>query len=269
MIESPLPMTKENTPPHLQERPGETAPIAKLLVWFNKVREQSSQLKIINKELIPTQGPYLLISNHFGGRGLDLFALDEQIRIVTGQTANWDNTSIHRAIMNGIGAVPIIESLANTTGEERDRLMGRLPTELDRKIFERVEALESAESSLERGMKLIKQIRVIVDVLADGGKVAIFPEGLKQFKDELHQAYRGFLIIAERYKKLTDKDLLIVPVGMTKNNLQTVLNVGLPFSLAENNTKEDDLDWSMYQIARLLPEQQRGVYKAIPKSLLD
>lgn len=248
---------------YIQEKKDATTPLIKLFVLINKIREKSGQLKIINKELVP-EGPWLLISNHFGGRGMDLFALDEKIRIVAGKTANWDRTSIHRALMRGINAAEITESLANTAGEERKQLMDRVPP-YDLKMYKQVSATEE-KIDFSDLKKIIKQIDVIVSILASGGKIAMFPEGLKQFEDKLHKAYRGFVVIAERYKKLTKKELTIIPVGMSKDS-QTVVSVGSPFSLTENNTQENDVDWSMYHIARLLPKAQRGEYKNIPESL--
>ena len=122
-------------------------------------------------------------------------------------------------------------------------------------------------------------IRQSVALLARGDVICIFPEGLwldpKGFalnpreNPKMKQGYAGFELIARQYKKLTGKDLPILPTAFAENkdSSESGLRVGEPVVLGDNKTEFGDADWCMAQIAKMLPEEQRGYYKDIVEEL--
>ena len=265
MIETLRPGTEQyiqkHTPPHLQGKLDKTAWLSKIFAHINEKRIKNDQLKIIGKDNLPKKGPYLIICNHFGGRAANLFALDEEIRMVAGKAANWDRP-IFKQVMLGIGALQATESFANLGKEEWEGLIERTPS-IDKSIYEKVK--DNQTNSFDRTKEVAQQLKSIVAVLANGGKVAIFPEGLKHWEDQLHKGYGGYVKIAELYERLTGERLTIVPVAMNEDAGKATVTVGNSFTFSKERNKAENADLGMFEIAKLLPEEKRGEYRDIPQ----
>jgi 1-acyl-sn-glycerol-3-phosphate acyltransferase len=122
-------------------------------------------------------------------------------------------------------------------------------------------------------------IKRIINIIKDGNNVLLFPEGTRSRTGEMIEAKKGILLIA----KLTKAE--IVPIGISgtenllpinKNDMaaesfhyaDVKVNIGEPFLLPDKEKDEDRKDYEertmnyiMKNIANLLAERYRGIYK--------
>ncbi len=123
-------------------------------------------------------------------------------------------------------------------------------------------------------------ITKVVKTLKEGNNILIFPEGTRSREGSMIEAKKGIILIA----KLTGAN--IVPIGMcgTENLLpiskdgnmssekfnyaEVYINIGKPIKLPKKDRDEDKHEYEeravlylMKNVAELLPEKYRGVYK--------
>lgn len=123
-------------------------------------------------------------------------------------------------------------------------------------------------------------LREVMRRLKAGGVLVIAPEGTRSPTAELQEGKDGASYLAAKFR------LPILPVGATGTEdkvvlerlshfkrLHVVTNVGKTFTLPPLSTKERDTQLPQFtmeimcQIAALLPESYRGVYKDAPRTL--
>lgn len=247
---------QEHIPDHLQ---GDTRP-PHLLPWLSrlklKAQEMLGKLRIEGRENIPTQGPFLVVSNHSGGETPFIFGLFGHLplRVAAAKEVHVNRSgALSRWVFRNIfKAIPCKESLAHLTDEQKHALVEKAPAH-QRSAFQRV----IEQEHVNRAEEDTAFIRSAVACLARGDVVAMFPEGLFTFEGRsLREAYPGGELIARQYKKLTGQDLTIVPVGITPTNA----TIGKPIALSQNDTELSGTEWTMGHIASLLPERDRGHY---------
>lgn len=230
------------------------------------------------KENIPEDGPFLVISNHFGpetGTIIKNFK-DYNLRMVIGKQIWWERSSLHKWFFKKMGMISANESLTNISKEEKEAALARQDA-YGQKVFRKIIDQE------ERGNKPFDTdfIRQSVALLSRGDVICMLPEGLwlnpegsalnPREKAEMKQGYGGFELIARQYKKLTGKDLPILPTAFVddKTTGKKEFHVGAPLILEENDSGLNNTDWCMAHIAKMLPESQRGYYKEATETLQD
>ncbi|WP_034849054.1 lysophospholipid acyltransferase family protein [Clostridium hydrogeniformans] len=120
----------------------------------------------------------------------------------------------------------------------------------------------------------------VIKTLKDGENIMIFPEGTRSREGSMIEAKKGILLIARLSKAQ------IVPLGMwgtekllpinksgdmsheNFNHAEVKVNIGKPIELPKKGKDEDRheyddraLKFIMGNIAKLIPEEYRGVYK--------
>lgn len=122
-------------------------------------------------------------------------------------------------------------------------------------------------------------LKKIISIIKNGNNVLMFPEGTRSRTGEMCEAKKGILLIA----KLTKAE--IVPIGISgtekllpidRNDMaaesfhyaDVKIKIGEPFLLPEKQKEEDRknyeesaMNYIMKNIANLLPENYRGIYK--------
>ncbi len=245
---------KSHLPEHLK-RPSVVAKFyAKATHVVLRFLEKIGRFNIEGREKIPAQGPCLMVANHtrFFDEG-KLAAISGRAVKVIGADMHFDHP-IKRFLMRKIGVIEVPATLSNLSREEKQSLMERVPKGARayyQKVLDRDE-----KGTLER-----KALRAFLETttasLVNGDAVAFFPEGLWLYEGhKLRKAYPGIEAIAKQYKKLTGKDLPIVPVGIT----DTAIKVAQPMALGKDQTVHD----VMKEVARCLPETARGYYAETP-----
>lgn len=186
---------------------------------------------------VPTQGPLITITNHTGSLEVPLLFTWLYPRPVAGwaKIETWNN--------------PVMAWLFD--------LWGAIP--------------------LRRGEADMAAIRTALDKLRDGYIFGVAPEGTRNISGKLLRAHPGVTTLALR------SGAPIIPVvhwggEKLKQNLKRVrrtsfyTRVGKPFRLNTGDSKltreqrQQAADEMMYQIARLLPEEYRGVYHDLTKA---
>jgi 1-acyl-sn-glycerol-3-phosphate acyltransferase len=165
-------------------------------------------------------------------------------------------------ILTGMMTRPLV-SMAKVEAYE-DKLIGPL-----------LHAFDSIP--VNRGAADLQALRRILDALEAGLAVLIAPEGHRSESGGLGEAHEGIAFVAYRAK------VPIVPVGISgtpefKNNYwkmkktHVTYRFGQPFYLdsgGERVTAEilkQMTDEAMYQLAALLPPEQRGLYEDLDKA---
>lgn len=225
------------------------------------------KFEVVGKENIPESGPFVAVCNHFGNG--DVQALlktfkDFNPHPVVGKSIWWKTSFFSRNILKALKAIPVQESLANLSREEKDAAKDRQGTVGKRAFQEIINQEERGGLSVDTDF-----VRQSVAVLSRGEVLCLFPEGLWlepqsliQEKPEMKQAYRGLELIASQYEKLTGKQLPILPTSFFEEvEGERVLKVGEVITLDKNNSELSGTDWLMTRIAQMLPEKNRGYYK--------
>lgn len=191
--------------------------------------------EIVGQENIPKTGPYIVVTNHLAlpDPPVILTALPVKTRVFAGST--WRIHPIFGPLLSSMGAIWVRRG------------------EVDRK------ALREASEFLEKG-----------------GILSLAIEGTRSRTGGLQKGKTGAAYLALRY------DAPILPVVVTgteqllhnlarlrRTQLRTV--IGKPFRLPppDGRLRSQDLDaytdLIMLELARLLPERYRGVYKDDPR----
>lgn len=253
-------------PSYLREPQGKESLIGRssafLMKLFGKIEIPSEE-----KENLPEKGPFLVIVNHFGGETpalLELFK-DYDTHIAAAKEVHWKRSPIRPWLLRKMRMISVEESLVHLSLEEKEELLKRVPGPKARKegyarVIER-EKMGQVPTNIEF-------IRQSVALLSRGDVVAMYPEGLILYGGEkkLNQGYGGLEVVIKEYKKVTGKELPIVPVGVfeesgEKKKKTKRVKVGKPLLLSNNKTELSGTDWCMSHLARLLPEEQRGYYR--------
>lgn len=209
-------------------------------------------------ERLPKQGPFLVVSNHFGGETPILLGLCSgyDVHLVASEELNWKRSSFRAWLMRKLRMISVKDSLNLLSEKEKEELLKRVPKRGQkgyRLIIQREKRgyIPDNRDYIEQSLALLSRGDVLV----------IYPEGLFLYngKKELHQGYRGLELIAKYYEESTSQKLLIVPVAILseKNQQGRRIRIGKPLLLSKNQTT----DWVMTHLAQLLPEDQRGFYK--------
>jgi 1-acyl-sn-glycerol-3-phosphate acyltransferase len=210
-------------------------------VIVNKYMDKYADIKVLGKEnLKGLKRPIIFVCNHLSnsdGLVLDRVLKEEDVTFIAG--VKLSNDPITNIGMNVVKSISI------------------KPNSADREALTRV-----------------------VKTVKDGNNIVIFPEGTRSRTGSMIEGKKGVLLIA-RLAKAT-----IVPIGlwgsdklmpinksgkMSDENFQhaeVIVNIGKPISLSEKEKDEDKhlyedraLNDLMREIAVLLPEDYRGVYK--------
>lgn len=224
-------------------------------------------------EKIPERGPYIVVGNHFGGGDaeavLDTFK-DTNLHFAIAKEMWWNSNPIQRWLLKKFGMIPIEESLSNLSEQEKEEALKRQGgngKKVFRKIIDR-EKMGGVPANVEF-------VRQAVALLSRGDSVGVYPEGLwlrpegigklSREHKEMKQGYRGIELIANQYRKLTGKELLIIPTAYIEDAKTKTrkLIVGQQLKLSENDTDLNGTDWAMTRVAEMLPEEQRGYYKSL------
>ena len=237
-------------PQHLRAPSPFVRVVSRALDLAMRAKEFLGSYGVVGRENIPKDGAFLAISNHSGGETGKLLALfgDKPFHIAAGKELNFNRSSVREWLLKKLQMIPVKETLAHLSAEEKEGLMKRVP-ERSKAGYERIIKNEEA-GSIPSNKEFIQ---TTVAALINGDRVVVFPEGLFTYGDRgLRKAYPGFLLIASEYRRQTGKDLRLLPVGCSKS--QT--SVGEPFVLGEST----GIDEAMGRIAALLPESERGQY---------
>lgn len=217
------------------------------------VFETLGLFKIRGREHIPQSGECVLVSNHT--RFFDeskLFALLNRPAHILGADMHFDMSPIHRWFMYAIGAIPVRSTLQNLSEKEKTELLKRAPGGA-RAYYQKVVNRDREPMNAVAMRSHRETLQSTVAVLLKGEPVILFPEGLWLYEGgKMRKAYGGVEHIAREYRRLTGKDLPIVPVGITKGGA----TAGEPVVLGEGRNVHD----VMKKIAELLPETERGYY---------
>jgi len=177
----------------------EPAPSQKAVFLFFKLKELLGIFRTKGQEHIPQSGPYLVVSNHFGGETGKLLHMfgKHKIHIMAGTESNWNRSSAREKLLQGLGMLKIDESLAHLSDQQKQELLTRVP-QRSRGAYERI-----IQSEKEGHVPVnIENVRAAVAALVRGEPVAIFPEGLFAYdkKPQFRQAYAGLELICDEYK---------------------------------------------------------------------
>ncbi len=229
-------------------------------------------------ENIPQAGPFLVICNHFGGGEVEaLFKTFKEHNIHFGLAKNiwWNANPVLRWIFKKMQMIPIDESLANISEEQKEEgLLKQGPQ--GKKVFRKIIDREK-QGKVPMNMSFFHQA---LAVLSKGNALCMFPEGLwfnpvgigklSHEKEELKQGYRSIEVLTRQYKKLTGEELPVLPLAFNadRKNDQRHLQIGKPLVLEKNQTDLNGTDWCMAHVASMLPEEQRGYYTNSVKKIL-
>ena len=203
------------------------------LTWTRAVLMLASSRDIQGRENVPRKGALIVASNHLSNGDPPVLTVAVPRRIAWMTKAEWFKT-------------PIIGPML--------RLGGMIPV---RRFEADLQALRRAQS-----------------VLRDGGALAMFPEGTRGGDKGLRAGEPGTALIALR----TNTQIVPIAIWGTEHvklprdffrRTRVHIRFGEPFLLeASKRITRDDVargtETIMREIAALLPERYRGVYKDAP-----
>jgi len=212
------------------------------------------------REALPKDGPFLVVANHSGGESPVILSLlkEYDAHIAAGEELNFNRSGFRKWLLEKMRMLPVRESLANLNDKEKAELLERVPGEKRKAAYRQI-----VEREKDGGAAANKEfIKATVALLSRGDVVAMFPEGLFLYDDNkgLRQAYGGVELIAREYKRLTGKDLPIVPVSVWSNAEGKRIEVGEAITLERGDKALSGTERIMRELAELLPEDLHGAY---------
>ncbi len=227
-----------------------------------KLKEKISGREVVGRENIPEQGPFLVVCNHFGGETGPLMSLfgEHNLHVAAGEETNWKRSGFRSWLLKKLGMLSVKESAANLSPEQKQELLQRVPGAARQAAYAKI--FENSDQGVVNNLPFM---RAAIAAMSRGDAVAVFPEGIFSYEKEksLKQGYGGFDFLAKKFKELTGKELRILPVGMSGKRIVIQPSV----SYEENQTGMDNKDWIMAQIAKCLPQKQRGYYRELAEKL--
>ncbi len=258
------------TPKYLAKK-GMTA-LAKTVTFFATKGEKFNKE---GEENIPEKGPYIVICNHWGdasgiGDSMSLMRTfkRDSLHLAVGKEIWFDKSPILKWLFEKMGTIPVEESLANLTDEQKEEALNRQGSNSAKKVFRKIIDNEKASKKPTN----VDFIRQAVALLSRGDAVGVYPEGMWldpqgpgkiREREELKQGYRGIELIARKYKELTGEELAILPTAFvaSEGSERPRVVIGKPLFLSENSGEQNGTDWCMSYVAGMLPEEKRGYYK--------
>ena len=203
------------------------------LTWTRAVLMLASSRDIQGRENVPRKGPLIVASNHLSNGDPPVLTVAIPRRIAWMTKAEWFKTPIIGPMLRWGGMIPV------------------------RRFEADLQALRRAQH-----------------VLRDGGVLAMFPEGTRGGDKGLRAGEPGTALIALR----TGTPIVPIAIWGTEHaklprdifrRTRVHIRFGAPFRLeAPKRFTRDDVargtETIMREIAALLPERYRGVYKYAP-----
>ena len=250
-------------PDYLKGKEGKPGPFSRALGWVLSLKEKFDRIKVNGRENIPENGPFLVVSNHAGGETGTLLGLFDRhpLRIAAAEELNWKRSSWRPWLLKKLGMLSVRESLGYLSKEEKQELLTRIPGKARQDGYRRiVEREEKGELAINREF-----VHGAVAALLQGDVVAVFPEGLFLYQGGrvLRRGYGGIELIAREYKRVTGHDLPLVPVGISGKSV----GVGTPLIAGENPPSVSTTDHIMAQVAKQLPDKERGYYAELAERI--
>jgi 1-acyl-sn-glycerol-3-phosphate acyltransferase len=226
--------------------------VSRLMGGWWKMREG---FNVEGKEHIPDYGPLLVVANHYR------FADETRVRAVIDRPTyvaaadlHFEGSPVKKWLLEKMGFLRVESTLSGLNKEEKTALLNNVPAH-ERAYYQKV-ADRDEKPSLSAQRQFL---RTVVALLAKGEPVTVFPEGLWLFEEggkpekKMRKAYSGIDVVAREYKKVTGKELPILPLAITDGGVE-VLEV---MNLSEGET----IHKVMEEISKHLPEEERGYYK--------
>jgi 1-acyl-sn-glycerol-3-phosphate acyltransferase len=231
--------------------------------------EKMSKPDVSGQENIPESGPFVVVSNHFGGKDamalMSVFA-DKNIHMTAGKHSNMDMA--WGSLARQLQMLTIDESLSNLSDEQLTETR-KYGDKLRQKALDNT----TNQNTFVRGVHNAQYVRDAVAMLKKGDAVSIFPEGVQtDFSEDsrksvatkqdpkLRQAYRGAELIIKYYEKQTGEKLPVLPVAYLEKDGLSTISIGEPITTDDNDTELNFSDFAMTKVAELLPEENRGYY---------
>ena len=245
---------KSNIPEHLKDPVVLGIIHQKISAVVMQMLDRIGKIKFVGAERVPQTGGFVMIANHtrFFDEAKLLSLIGRPAHIVAADM-HAEVSIFHKWFMKAIGTLEVDSTLKNVPEDQLEDLMARVPKGAQA-YYKKVINRDRETKSLKTGRELIKFLKSTTALLIKGEPVILFPEGLWLYEGNvMRKAYGGAEFIAKEYKRVTGKNLPIVPVGISDGKV----TVGETIALQNNETIDD----VMYKIADLLPEEERGYYK--------
>ena len=212
----------------------------------------------LNDQHIPTEGPFVLVANHYERPGLKVF---------------WGGMLASHAVAQRRTSRKSLRWLM--TSEWHNFRLGPLPVPvwafrwLFRRIA-RVYGLVIVPRAAERGVGRAAALRTILNVLRDGEEaIGLFPEGMGT--GHLIEPMPG---VGSFLLSLSSRGIPMLPVGIFEEEGRLIASFGPPFSIqVPRGVEKGERDrlasqQVMVAIGRLLPPQLWGVYAPVIEEAL-
>jgi len=211
--------------------------------------------RVVGREHIPAEGPFALIANHYERPGLKVF---------------WGGMVLTAAVWERRGRSP----RWLMTSEWYNFRLGPLPVPVAflRWLFRRlarVYGLVIVPRAQERALGRAAALRAVLEAVAAGEAVALFPEGIGTGALVRPPEGVGFLLLS-----LAQRGVPVVPAGLYEEEGVLVARLGPPVPLGpEEGGKAQRFararDRAMLAIGRLLPPHLWGDYTLDLRAALE